>query len=105
MTIDTSFDFGFSILDDSELKAAELAMLQDERSNVQSLLTDLDATKRELSATENEYYQKLEALRDMIMPLLVNLKKDPHKNYIFWPNRAEKLNAFISKINSFVDEA
>jgi hypothetical protein len=43
-------------------------------------------------------------LRDMIMPLLNNLKKNPEKDIIHWPNRAEKIDAFIKKMNKLVDE-
>ena len=50
-----------------------------------------------------EAQTKLETLRDMIMPLLNNLAKDPDKEYILWPNRAEKIAAFIEKVNTFVD--
>jgi hypothetical protein len=39
----------------------------------------------------------------MIMPLLLNLSKDPSKEYILWPDRAAKIQTFIKKINSFVD--
>ena len=46
---------------------------------------------------------KLQGLRDMIMPLLNNLAADPAKEYILWPNRAEKINQFIKKVNEYVD--
>jgi hypothetical protein len=38
-----------------------------------------------------------------IMPLLVNLKKDADKNPIInWPNRAEKIDLFIDKLNKIL---
>ena len=58
--------------------------------------------KHELTLTE--YKHKLETLHDLIMPLLVNLTKDPDKTYISWPSRAEKVNAFIDKINTLMEE-
>jgi hypothetical protein len=47
---------------------------------------------------------KLNELRDMIMPLLENLKANPEKSYINWPNREEKINEFIDKINGFIEK-
>mgnify|MGYP003339000070 CR=1 FL=1 len=47
--------------------------------------------------------EKLNNVRDMIMPLLKNLAKDPEKQYILWPDRAEKMKVFIKKVNTFVD--
>ena len=54
---DFEFDFGFTAIDEEELKAAE--------NELQGQLTDTQV--------------KLEGLRKMIMPLLLNLKKDPSK--------------------------
>ena len=59
-------------------------------------------TSDELAAPEAQ--AKAEMLRDMIMPLLNNLKKNPEKDIIHWPNRAEKIDAFIKKMNKLVDE-
>jgi hypothetical protein len=39
----------------------------------------------------------------MIMPLLTNLAKDPDKTYILWPDRSDKIKAFIKKINDYVE--
>jgi hypothetical protein len=47
---------------------------------------------------------KLYGLRDMIMPLLNNLKKNPEKDYINWPNRVEKIDAFIKKMNDYIEK-
>ena len=46
---------------------------------------------------------KLHGLRDMIMPLINNLAKDPEKTYILWPERSAKIKTFIDKINKYVD--
>ena len=36
----------------------------------------------------------LEKLYHSIQPLLNNLKANPEKDYIYWPNRLEKVEAF-----------
>ena len=44
--------------------------------------------------------QKLKTLEDMIMPLLQNLKKNPEKEYIHWPNRTAIIDKQIEKIRA-----
>ena len=48
---------------------------------------------------------KAEQLRDMIMPLLNNLKKNPEKDYIQWPgkDRVKRINEFIDKMNHLIE--
>ena len=78
-------DFGFSLVSESELKAHE------------------EQLKKVVEQQSAEAQDKLHGLRNMIMPLLLNLSKDPSKEYILWPDRAAKIQTFIKKINSFVD--
>jgi hypothetical protein len=107
--IDESYDFGFSILDEAELKAAELALIQSKDQEALRLkaLADAEAAGRreDRDHIEAEYYDKLVELRKMIMPLLKSLQKSPEKSYIFWPDRVGKLQIFIDRINKHVDEA
>lgn len=69
---ENAFDFGFSAVDEAEVS----------------------------KPVEDHWKQKTLDLRDMIIPLLQNLKRDPDKEYIRWPNRVEKIDEFIKKINS-----
>ena len=47
--------------------------------------------------------EKLVQLRDMIMPLLNNLKKNPDKEMIKWPNRADVIERQIKKLKSLTN--
>jgi hypothetical protein len=85
-------DFGFSLVSEQELKAHE-----------EMLKKKVEEQSKVVAKATTEAQTKLETLRDMIMPLLNNLAKDPDKEYILWPNRAEKIAAFINKVNNFVD--
>lgn len=69
-----STDFGFSLMSEADLKQ------QDQQT-----------------------VDKVHGLRDMIMPFLNNLTKNPEKEYIMWPDRAKKVEEFIKKINDYVD--
>ena len=45
---------------------------------------------------------KVQGLRNMIMPLLNNLKKYPEKDTIVWPDREKKIDAFIKKMDKYI---
>jgi len=71
---DDIFDFGFT------------AVTEDELEVVTTLQTRAD--------TALDYQTKLENLYNAIQPLLNNLKANPEKDYIYWPKRLEKVEAF-----------
>ena len=87
MSIDIDqFDFGFTAVDESELEA------------VQKSTSKLETTSTKASALED----KLNKLYNAIQPLLTNLKKNPEKEYILWPNRVEKVEQFEDLISAIV---
>ena len=68
---DLDFDFGFT------------AVTEDEVETVQKTKT-----------TATDAQARLEKLYNAITPLLTNLKKNPEKEYILWPNRLKKVEEF-----------
>lgn len=89
--IDIEDDFGFSLVSEEELKAHE-----------EALKKKVEEQSRVVVQTATELTDKLHGLRAMVMPLLNNLAKDPDKSYVFWPDRADKIKAFIKKIDDYV---
>jgi hypothetical protein len=89
---DTDNDFGFSLVSEAELKKHE-----------EMLKKKVEEQSRVAAKTNAELQDKLNGLRSMIMPLLNNLAKDPDKTYILWPDRSEKIKAFIQRVNEYVD--
>ena len=83
---DDIFDFGFTAVDESELEA------------VQQISTKASSTEAEVKVLED----KLNNLYNAILPLLSNLKKNPEKEYILWPNRTEKIEAFEDHISGII---
>ena len=79
---DDFFDFGFTAVDEEELVA------------VQKINKKAEASKTEASSAQT----KLDKLYNAITPLLNNLKKNPEKEYILWPNRLEKVEQFEDHI-------
>ena len=76
------FDFGFTLVDENELEAVQKAQ----------------ETVSSVSATTSETQKKLDSLFNAIQPLLNNLKQNPEKEYILWPNRLEKIEQFEDHI-------
>ena len=58
--------------------------------------------KDEIKTTEEKYQKKINSLSDIIIPLLNNLCKNPDKEYIYWPNRVEKIEKQIQKVNNIL---
>jgi len=82
MTDDLDFDFGFTAVDENELEAVQKAATQAETLGASALNTQ----------------EKIDNLYNAIIPLLTNLKKNPEKEYILWPNRLEKVEQFEDHI-------
>ena len=53
----------------------------------------------EINTVEENYKNKIETLKKMILALLNNLAANPEKEYIYWPNRVEKIKEQIEKVN------
>jgi peptidoglycan hydrolase CwlO-like protein len=82
MTTDKIFDFGFTLVDENELEAVQKAQ----------------ETVSSVTASTSETQEKLDSLFNAIQPLLNNLKQNPEKEYILWPNRLEKIEQFEDHI-------
>tara|TARA_B110000503_G_scaffold142685_1_gene240348 strand:+ start:1409 stop:1672 length:264 start_codon:yes stop_codon:yes gene_type:complete len=76
--IDDIFDFGFTLVDEEELEI------------VQQATNEVLKT----TSTANDLQIKIDALYNAIIPLLNNLKLNPEKEYILWPNRLDKVEQF-----------
>lgn len=72
------FDFGFTAVDEEELQAVQ---------KTQALASDAEQAAQSTQ-------EKLDNLYNAIIPLLNNLKKNPEKEYILWPDRLSKVEAF-----------
>ena len=75
---DDIFDFGFTLADESELEVVKKQEIK----------------VKEASSSASSVTDKLDKLYNAITPLLNNLKKNPEKEYILWPNRVNKVEEF-----------
>lgn len=113
-------DFGFSAIDETEVNrtidpntlqetiivresitqsSESIQRVEDKLDQMLSLYNDgklgLEAERDKMEA---EVKKNLKTLEQLIMPLLVNLMKNPEKEYIYWPNRTAKIQEQIDKV-------
>lgn len=74
------FDFGFTAVTEEEL----------------DVVTELQGQ----ADTALRYQTRLENLYNAIQPLLNNLKANPEKDYIYWPNRMDKVEEFSDVLDA-----
>lgn len=69
--------------------------LSGQSSDIRAVIDEIEERKAQLTAA---YKTKMTTIEQLIMPLLYNLKKNPDKEYIYWPNRENKIQDQITKI-------
>ena len=82
------FDFGFTAVDESELEAVKQA-----KDTAQKMAVGVDETQ-----------DKIDKLYNAIVPLLNNLKLNPEKDYILWPDRLKKVEEFEDHLQGIYNE-
>jgi hypothetical protein len=117
--LDSEFDFGFSTSDDNapthstpavtsqEISEPILERIRNLEVNVGEVLNIVERLENASTPLDTDEYKaliekdvkaKLTALEKMILPLLVNLMKNPEKDTIKWPGRAPIIEKQIEKI-------
>ena len=113
-------DFGFSAIDESDVNrttdpntledtivvretitqsSESIQRIEDKLNEMLSLYNSgklgLDAEREKM---KDEVTANLKSLEQLIMPLLVNLMKNPEKEYIYWHNRTAKIQEQIDRV-------
>ena len=109
------FDFGFEFADSDQISTPVEQEVKEERIDTieekldvllaqlkngiqtSSNSEDLDLYKEMI---EEKVKKQLEQVERLTLPLLYNLKKNPDKEYIYWPDRVEKIDEQIQRILS-----
>jgi len=76
--MDNLFDFGFTLVDEDELEVVK---------SISAEAISSDQTRQDIE-------ERLDRLYNAVQPLLNNLKSNPEKEYILWPNRLAKIEQF-----------
>ena len=89
------YDFGFTGVSEEEyegqIKQVEQSVSVEAKQKIQEVEAEKDRVTHDLE-------EKIADLEKIIMPLLVNLLKTSDKEYIYWPNRAEKIQEQIDRV-------
>ena len=111
------FDFGFTMVDEDDLEVSPVStqpvqaeIPSDQIDAIMDKLEQLEARiltadnsgmiNEHRSLVEQDVATKLRDVEDLILPLLLNLKKNPEKDIIKWPNRTVIIDKQIEKIKA-----
>ena len=72
-----------------------LNAMNGQSESIRAVIDEVEERKGQL---EQEYKLKLKKVEELVLPLLVNLTKNPEREYIKWPNRAQLVQTQINKI-------
>ena len=75
------FDFGFTAVDEEDLERY-----------------------KQVSSVASSTQDKVDKLYNAIVPLLNNLKANPEKDYILWPDRLKKVEQFEEYLTKIYQE-
>ena len=111
------FDFGFTMIDEDDIESSPVStqpvqaeIPSDQIDGIMDKLEQLEARiltadnsgmiNEHRSLVEQDVATKLRDVEDLILPLLLNLKKNPEKDIIKWPNRTVIIDKQIEKIKA-----
>ena len=93
--LNDEFDFGFTATDEDELNSLiqlDDSTTPDEIKEMQEkldLILQMNSTCEGTTAVKEQYDQllqvKMEEIEKVTLPLLLNLKKNKQKDYLYWP--------------------
>jgi len=108
--LNDDFDFGFTAADEDELNT--LVQLDDQNTPDEikemqeklDLILQMNSTCDGANAVKEQYDQllaaKMEEVERVTLPLLLNLKKNKQKDYLYWPGgeREAKCDLQVQKL-------
>jgi len=69
--------------------------IQDQGEGIRAIIDEVEERK---SGLEIQYKTKLEEVEKLVLPLMINLTKNPDQEYLYWPDRASKVRDQINRI-------
>lgn len=90
-----NFDFGFTIVNEDELES------------VQSIKKEIEESSSEIQEWQSqadEWREKANQIYSAVIPLLNNLSANEEKEYIYWPNRTDKINTFKLQLQKILNQ-
>jgi len=81
-------------MENNELMSA----VSDQSESIRAVIDEVEERKGQLN---EQYTVRMREVEKLIMPLLIHLKKNPSKEYIYWPNRTSKIDEQITRILAY----
>ena len=72
-----------------------VSALNEQGENIRAIIDEVEERKSQL---DGQYRDKLSEVEKTVLPLLVNLTKNPEREYLKWPDRASKVQGYIQKV-------
>ena len=91
----SDFDFGFTLVDGDELEEVQ---------QIQQAVMETEGQAEQWQQQAEQWRDKAQTIYNSIQPLLNNLAQSPEKEYILWPDRVEKINAFKLQLMSILED-
>jgi hypothetical protein len=99
MSTEEPFDFGFTAVNEDELgsilgpskpevesaSAEEIREMQDKLDLILQINSTCDGANEVKDQYDILLQAKMNEIESVVMPLLQNLKKNPEKDYLYWP--------------------
>jgi len=75
-----------------------MSAVSEQSDSIRAVIDEVEERKAQLN---EQYTVRMREVEKLIMPLLIHLKKNPSKEYIYWPDRTAKINEQIQRILAY----
>ena len=72
-----------------------ISALNQQGENIRAVIDEVEERKGQL---DDQYREKLSEVEKTVLPLLINLTKNPEREYLKWPDRSEKVRGYIQRV-------
>jgi nitrogen-specific signal transduction histidine kinase len=72
-----------------------VSALNEQGENIRAIIDEVEERKGQL---DDQYREKLSEVEKTVLPLLINLTKNPEREYLKWPDRASKVQGYIQRV-------
>ena len=69
--------------------------IQDQSDGIRAIIDEIEERKETLNV---QYKEKLMEVEKLVLPLLINLTKNADQEYLYWPDRAERVQQQVQKV-------
>ena len=72
-----------------------MSALNQQGESIRAVIDEVEERKGQL---DDQYREKLSEVEKTVLPLLINLTKNPEREYLKWPDRSEKVRGYIQRV-------